>query len=326
MDIALYYPHTSIHSERIIRDGLLLWEKIEYIAPTRGYRPDYANQPDWGAAMDLIGEPRVPTQEEMRAVHEGVVELLNKPLPADFLFETGRNDYLIFPQKFLFETWQLLDEKALVGRQSSGEFEDYAVSNALGLTLMGLLADVCAGTQRRLITDRPNPKRAVENWLKTEYASLVDTTVAMIDSRKLGLARLIEWRKRRGQQPDTVKLRQNYRDRLDAQFKLLLEEGKTEADRDEIKRKFELEMKSDLQEIAKQLRFDNWQTLLSTEMRVFAGLAVGTIVALPAVAPISPALAVPAVMAAGCAWHRLRKTRRDALLAHPMSYLYAVDS
>jgi hypothetical protein len=37
---ALYYPHTTI-SHGLVKNALFLWDRIEYIAPYDGFRPDY---------------------------------------------------------------------------------------------------------------------------------------------------------------------------------------------------------------------------------------------------------------------------------------------
>jgi hypothetical protein len=38
MRTALYFPHTEVRSESIIRTALLTWDSLEYIAPYSGYR------------------------------------------------------------------------------------------------------------------------------------------------------------------------------------------------------------------------------------------------------------------------------------------------
>jgi hypothetical protein len=43
MRSALYYPHTSVDDEGIAKTALLLWDRLEFIVPWRGFLPDYEN-------------------------------------------------------------------------------------------------------------------------------------------------------------------------------------------------------------------------------------------------------------------------------------------
>jgi hypothetical protein len=43
MRSALYYPHTQIKSEHLLKTSLLLWDKVSVIAPWEHYLPNFDN-------------------------------------------------------------------------------------------------------------------------------------------------------------------------------------------------------------------------------------------------------------------------------------------
>ena len=77
MRTALYYPHTEVQSESLVRTALLTWDSLEYIAPDAGYQPQYESK-SMARAMELIGKRRVPTTEEKETIHELVEDLLKQ--------------------------------------------------------------------------------------------------------------------------------------------------------------------------------------------------------------------------------------------------------
>jgi hypothetical protein len=52
---ALYYPHTTI-SPGLVKNALFLWDRIEYIAPYDGFRPDYQD-PELSEALQSFSVP-----------------------------------------------------------------------------------------------------------------------------------------------------------------------------------------------------------------------------------------------------------------------------
>ena len=44
MRSALYYPHTSIRSENLIRTSLLLWDQVHVMVPWDDFRPDFDDE------------------------------------------------------------------------------------------------------------------------------------------------------------------------------------------------------------------------------------------------------------------------------------------
>src|SRR5713101_2612651 len=96
---ALYYPHTEIpetrEGERILKRALLLWDKLEYIAPYSDFRPYYADH-SFNEAIELIGLPHVPDEAEKRDVHEQVEELVTRPNLPDVFYYRGHVPYEIY--------------------------------------------------------------------------------------------------------------------------------------------------------------------------------------------------------------------------------------
>lgn len=45
---ALYYPHTDITNEAIIKNALLLWDQVETIIPSETWRPEMGTTTDLG--------------------------------------------------------------------------------------------------------------------------------------------------------------------------------------------------------------------------------------------------------------------------------------
>src|ERR1700682_3745337 len=109
MRSALYYPHTTIRSENILKRALLLWDKIEYIVPEEGYRPHYASKL-FAEAAEIVAKPHVPSREEKKKAHQQIEDLAASSLPDAFYFQSwdAQGDYEIYPQKLLPDTWDLL--------------------------------------------------------------------------------------------------------------------------------------------------------------------------------------------------------------------------
>lgn len=85
---ALYFPHTEIQSQRLVKTALLTWDRLETIAPYRGYQTHYEGE--MAAAMELIGKPRSPTEAEKVKVHALVKELVDQTLPETFSYRPER--------------------------------------------------------------------------------------------------------------------------------------------------------------------------------------------------------------------------------------------
>jgi hypothetical protein len=97
--------------------------------------------------------------EEKLAVHRAVEALVDQGLPK-WLVDTTHlpsnidltESYGIYGQKFLPDTWQLLEQASLARVRESGR-RDYDVPQGVGLLLLAAIAEECAGQQFERITD-----------------------------------------------------------------------------------------------------------------------------------------------------------------------------
>src|SRR5215203_4398440 len=179
MRSALYYPHTTVNSESILKTALLLWDYLEFIVPFNGFHPHYRNN-HIAKAMELIGLPHPPNQEEKKEAHTRIKELLEGRLPPQLYYRQRRNShdrYEIYPEKFLPDTWDLLRKARLSGKLLQNS--DYPMTEPGGLMIMSILADSCAGTTRSRVTDRSDAYATLSGFLgNNPTAPLVDRSDA----------------------------------------------------------------------------------------------------------------------------------------------------
>lgn len=334
MHTALYFPHTEVRSEQLVRTALLQWDRLEYISPFGGYHPPYQDR-EMAEAMELIGTGRSPSEEELKEVHGHIEELLKDGVPEVFLYSpsNGREtpDYELWPQKLAWETWQLLHDRGVLGHRLPNF--DYPASQAAGLTVMAILADVLAGETRARVTDQAQAYAAIANaprplrYDATAHETVVPLTLKAVNLANVPTRHLIDFRKREeganGHQYRT--LRHNYLKRIETYVTDLCKMTRA-SDRDELERCFSEAMERDFAVLKDELRFarnDAWLdrgfvTLVSSA--AIAGSALVGFGAMPEV--VGPTGA--AVMLAGALSpvNKLAKTRLDVLQKHPMAYLY----
>ncbi len=73
---ALYYPHTRIHSEELLKTALLLWDQIECIIPSGHVSPQATQDSYAREAEEIVVRQRIPTVDEKRRVNSRVKRLL----------------------------------------------------------------------------------------------------------------------------------------------------------------------------------------------------------------------------------------------------------
>jgi hypothetical protein len=120
MRSALYYPHTELRSSFLLSTCLLLWDKVQFITPYPGYRPDYRNK-EMARAIEIIGEQHYPTDEQKEQAHSFVEDFVTQPLPKAFTYTEPKNspydaEYRIFYEKFFDKTWDLIHSAKLAGK------------------------------------------------------------------------------------------------------------------------------------------------------------------------------------------------------------------
>ena len=80
---ALYYPHTTIRSEELLKTSLLLWDKVTVIAPWDHFRAGYTDRVV-EEAVELIAEYHYPSDDEKTQAHKLIEDLITRPLPKLF--------------------------------------------------------------------------------------------------------------------------------------------------------------------------------------------------------------------------------------------------
>jgi len=155
MRSAIYYPHTSVDNITLIKSALLLWDKLECIVPWPGFQKTHETD-EIEEATKIVIEDRYPTEDEKREAHAHIEEVFTRALLPQFYYDTetkrGLEEYEVYPQKLLPETWKMLRGLKMAGDLLPNA--DRPMSQEGGLTVMSILADCCAGATRTRVTDR----------------------------------------------------------------------------------------------------------------------------------------------------------------------------
>jgi hypothetical protein len=324
MYAALYYPHSSIRDEALLKTSLLLWDQLDVIVPSKGFRLSGGTR-DGDEALELIGVARTPSDEEKLAAHKRVMALANSAPSECLAFDLSNPNlrYEVYADKFLSDTWRALKDSQLASEFQSGDFTDYALSQWLGLTMMSVLAEECAGTEKRLLTDEQDSYAALGRAFTAQHGGsyssqaevdrerLLTLNIRMINSDGVTLRRLIHLRK--SEDAFLRSLRHNYLEALDECVSELSKKPRA-SDRQEIERRFEERMKDDLAELRKALVGEAVGSVFSKEMLVAVMAAAGAVVE-----PWTSS--VVGVGALGKTWRDYRSKRADAMRKHPMAWL-----
>jgi hypothetical protein len=341
---ALYYPHTEIGSEAILKNALLLWDEIETIVPGREWKSSSRMEKTVQEAVQLVVKRRVPSSDERYAAHKALATMVQSGFVANLIANSPAQwrakKYLIYPEKFPKETWKLLERGGMA--QWVQHEDDYGVPAAVGFLMMSLLADQCAGTQIRKVTDRTD----AYNWLSEMHAKalgsqivsgkpdhkalshdrLVSMSFEALDGRRIPLEKLVQMRKREAKSggADYSALRRRYLAALDSHIARVSKEAKSESDLKELNRQFQEDIKQDVSDLRTELGIAAKKTLLSKELvmsvLILAGSVVSPFLGLSALATeVGGVAGVIPLMKAAVDY---RGKRRDILRKHMMSWLY----
>lgn len=342
---ALYYPHTDITSPLILKNALLLWDAVETIVPRAGWKPQrVASDRYINEAVDLVVKPRVPTAAERTEAHRslqgmtdsGTVATMMSQLPARW----RRHNYLIYPEKFLDQTWRMLERRGMAHWVAAPH--DYGVPPAIGFLMMSLLADACAGTQVQKITDRVD----AYSWLSQSHARalgrphvtgldisqvapaydrLVTLSLEVLDARAIPLRKLVDFRKRESKRAgaDYSAMRRRYLKALQAHIRRVVTEARSPADLRELENQFKEEHRSDLADLKAELNAVSLKALFSKEVAVSAVISAGALVApVHGLTNLASQIGLVGVIPLLKAVVDLRGARRMALQKHTSSWLY----
>jgi hypothetical protein len=341
MRSAVYYPHTSVDNRMLVKSALLLWDKLECIVPYEPFDPEYEGE--IAEAMTLIGVQRYPTVEEKKEAHDHLEEIFTRSLPLEFYYDVKSrgdfNDYEIYPQKLLEQTWDMLERLKVSGKVLSNA--DRPLSEPAGLTVMSVIADCCAGTTRSRVTDRgaayatlsgilgASSKKEGQAQVEAED-QLVPITLEVIDFSTVDLSKLIEFRDKENGKDGLQyrELRYRYVDGLAKYVKELTTAKGKASDIEEIKTNFKTDMAIDLRNLEGELRSAKRDVAFSKDVMLTALAGVGTVasaafaVAIPILGVVTAA-GIPATIAgvAGTA-NKYFSARKAIMQKHPMAYMY----
>jgi hypothetical protein len=343
---ALYYPHIGIDNSGLLKNALLLWDRVELICPL-GQLPHSPSDVECQRAFAAISHPLRPSHEEMLSAHEAILEIANSALPKWFFPEHTNKHlrYQLYPGKFLPETWEALQQTRLTkpvmtdieppmprsqiahiyGEAKQAAFE---TTQAFGLTMMSILADVCAAGTRQLVTDEVDSYTSLDRylkliggsrpvgWRKAAHERLVTLSVMAADLSNVPLSTLVDIRQREAKEPRLRTMRHHYAGTLEAYIQQLATDARSARDVAEIERQFIQDIDEDIAVLKEELKDEGKKVLLSNELMGAAAIAA-------AGAFVQPALA--AALAAGALYRtkvEYSTARNKTLERHAMSWLY----
>ncbi|MCJ2105915.1 hypothetical protein MKK70_11115 [Methylobacterium sp. E-041] len=340
MKSAVYYPHTQLKQPGVLKSALLLWDKLEFIVPYKDFELEHPDK-DVQDGLEVIGSAYCPSEEDKSNAHAMIEDFATGPLPESFLYHGDRvNDfyrYGMFPEKLLPETWGMLRELRLVGRDSYNGH--VPLEDSAGLALMSILADCCAGKTKTRITDRGIAYAALTNLMTNQgqagcdqYELIVPITFSVIKTSDIPLKNLVAFRRREAAKGGHAirDLRHRYLDCLNKQIGSLKDVAK-HSDRIEINRQFEVEMTDDLKFLRDELRSSKKEVFFSKEIVMSAVAATASFIAASKGVPLD----IPGVWnAAGSAitiggilstQNKFASSRAAIMKKHPMAYLYELE-
>ncbi|MBA4317172.1 MAG: hypothetical protein C0412_02120 [Flavobacterium sp.] len=331
MNSALYYPNIQINSEHIMKMALLHWDSLEFISPFANNHPYYEKK-EMSEAYELIAKPHIPSNEEKEIAHTKIMDLITSKLPDWFLFNPNDKEiaYHVYPGKLLDKTWDAIYELKYAGREINSQVYDTASS--FGLTIMSILADACAGSQKITITDKADSYSSLMRYLTAylggeyvqntnEIDKLVTIPMWGFAINKIPFKRLVDLRKREYEKNDTFlrDLRLNYKNAVEQYVDKIKNEAKTHNDLIEINRVFEQSMNDDIVELKKQLKMEIVNIILSKEILVAILAGVGLLVE-----PISSTIIGTGALVKKDVEYRSK--RKEVLRKHPTSWLYVSEN
>jgi hypothetical protein len=336
---ALYYPHTTVADEGILRDALLLWDRVSFIVPRKGFLKGQASSLPISAAVELVGEEIEVGEPEKDAVYESLLSLIERGVPEWLTWTTLpkanlrilQEEYSIYIEKLDHRIVDLLKAHKLV--RFHGADNDLYTNPAMGLLIMALLARECAGTTKHTVTDRTDAyqwlakyafaeksnEQAVAAGTTQHVAKLHMLAVATLDMQNYSLSQLVEMRRReqKGNGADYRKFRHNYLNRIqDAAARLA--KAKTQGDIDTIEREYQAAMRDDVKFLRDALQDNTLTAICSKE----TGIALAASGATLLTAGTTAATAIPAGLGILSVFQKFRTGRTKALTEHPMAWMY----
>jgi hypothetical protein len=285
----------------------------------------------------------VPGETQKKRAHSAIERTLDAGVPQNLNY-VGQIDqpddpYEIWPQKLSAETFWLLQQHRMTALPLPNG--DYPFTQEGGLLVMAKLADACAGSLFARVTDRLMAYGMIGSGEQQpgNEAEVVPITLDLIDASSVPLEHLIALRRREQSErngSDYTKLRHSYADKVQehiAQLGAALDAF----ERDELTRQFRARMRSDLQDLRKELGCEKVDLVLKPVV-IASVVATGTM--------LTTSLGLPAALAAGAAaaigtdlkeiakavadfvkeGFNFDRKQQQILSAHPMAYMYELSS
>lgn len=347
---AVHYPLKAISNPEFIRVGLLLWDQIEYLAPSSSYLPTVPrSEVQWAFEQDdktkmLVDEAkellmirRIPTSDEEAAAHARAITLLDAQLPGlfDVVNAYEANLHMHLPPGFMehtcrrFERAGLMVDDFVTFHDDDGEHEvlEYMASRNVAYILMAMLAEECAGDTKRTVTDEPVAFASLSRYItglhQGEYGTdrddvdrLVAVSIPTFDVRDLELEKLVALRRQEAKGDGFLRqLRRSYLSAVDRHVQHLASQTLSPSDRQELLRIFHQETKDEIKELQRRLRVEASQALLSKDILVGVLAAAGILIE----PVVSSVVTVGSLLKTAVSY---RETRRKAMRDNAMSWLY----
>lgn len=339
MPAALYYPHTALNDTALMKSCLLLWDWVEYISPSSGYKPKYVSK-DLAEAAELIAKPYIVTAADQAAVDDEILGLAQRP-HRDWLINTkpglaiDDEQYKMFQSKFSPQLISQLIHNNLATFPAHDPY-DFATRTSFGLIMMGILAKHCAGSSKELVTDRVEQYQALAkyythltdgNWIAdvplqiedvekrlNAESVLITISANIVDPRSLDIGKLITMR--RQENASNATLRANYAKCIQDYVQKLIA-AKTAIDLEVAQEEFTLRMKEHLAALEDELRLNLKRTILSKELLI---AIVASVTQAPAL--FANFAGIIGLGALGKLWVDYRAGRNQALAKCPLGFLY----
>jgi hypothetical protein len=336
---ALYYPHTTIADEGLLRVALLMWDRVSFIVPWKGFIAGRESRSTVRAAIEVVGEEVVVEQSAKDAVYKELQALVAKPIPKWLTLRAAplaeleilKHEFDLYPEKIDGRIADLLKEHKLAWFK--GKDENLYTNAATGLLVMALLARECAGTTKHTVTDRASayawlakfaftsetPEGKIAAQADAHVAKLYLLSLGALDLTSLPLPRLVEMRQRE-QATDGAyyrKFRHNYLKRLQEYAKRLTA-AKNPADIRTIEREYQEEMRGDVTFLRDALKDNTFNAVVSKEIGIGLAASGGSfLLSGPSIQTVVTAgLGVMNVL------QKFLSGRKKALSEHPMAWMY----
>jgi len=328
MSTALYYPFTTPSTEGFLKSALFLWDSVDFIVPYDAFsRFDLAR--GWNEAIEVVGRNYVPTDEDKRVLHDELKGFCNGPLADKLRFDVNDDSekFPFYPQKLLYETWEMLAESRLaqvLGIDSRSP--STSTTSLFGYYMMSLLAVCCARGRMRLVTDESAPYKTLANLLADDLAetpnaerdwhgTLLALSFSGPDFADTPLSELVALRK--NEDALMVDIRKLFFAKVDKTATDICRHSSNRNHIRDLIRDYTAEMERDLKELKRALRRSASSLLLSKEF----GITVLSATMLTPVEPISGTVVTVGGMTKGLIDYQDR--RRKILREHPTSWLLA---